>query len=186
LGVESTAHTFGVGIITDSGQILSNAKDMYKTAEGGMIPHEVGEHHKAVKDEVLKKALTEAKLEMKDINLISFSRGPGLSPSLKVGKELALQLGKEHSIPIVGVNHSMAHLTIGDLITKTKDPVYLYVSGPNTQVIAYAGERMRIFGETLDNGLGNVLDRFAREAGLGFPGGPMVEQLAKKSENLIE
>ena len=186
LGIESTAHTFGVGIITDTGEILANAKDMYKTTEGGMIPNEVGDHHRAVKDEILKKALAEAKLEMKDINLISFSRGPGLVPSLKVGKELAIELGAKYGLPVVGVNHSMAHLTIGDLLTKTKDPVYLYVSGPNTQVIAYAGGRMRIFGETLDNGLGNVLDRFAREAGLGFPGGPKIEKLAKQSENLIE
>ena len=187
LGIESTAHTFGVGIITDKGIILANAKDMYQTTSGGMIPNEVVQHHERVKEAVLHKALTDAKLTMDQIDIIAFSRGPGLTTSiLKVGKELAISLSLKHKKPIVGVNHSMAHLTIGDLITKTKDPVYLYVSGPNTQVIAYAGERMRIFGETLDNGLGNILDKFARDAGLGFPGGPKIEQLAKNSTTLVE
>ncbi|HSU73190.1 MAG TPA: KEOPS complex N(6)-L-threonylcarbamoyladenine synthase Kae1 [Candidatus Binatia bacterium] len=187
LGIESTAHTFGVGIITDTGDILANAKDMYQTKEGGMIPNDVVKHHDAVKDKVLEDAFAQSKLAWNDIQLIVFSRGPGLTSSiLKVGREFAKKLAAEHHLPLVGANHSMAHLTIGDLIAKTKDPVYLYVSGPNTQVIAYAGERMRIFGETLDNGLGNVLDRFAREAGLGFPGGPKVEELAKNSTNFIE
>lgn len=187
LGIESTAHTFGVGIITDKGEVLANARDMYRTAEGGMIPNEVAEHHKRVKEQVLQQALEQAKLTLKDVDLLSFSRGPGLTPGiLKVGKEFALKLKNDLGIPLVGVNHSMSHLTIGDLIAKTKDPVYLYVSGPNTQVIAYAGERMRIFGETLDNGLGNILDRFARDAGLGFPGGPKIEELAKQSQNYIE
>ncbi len=187
LGIESTAHTFGCGIITSKGQILANARDMYKTASGGMIPNDVARHHELVKENVLQQALTEAKLKINDINLIAFSRGPGLTPAiLKIGRDFALKLAKEHKKNLVGVNHSMAHLTIGDLICKTKDPVYLYVSGPNTQVIAYAGKRMRIFGETLDNGLGNILDKFARDAGLGFPGGPKIEQLAKKSNTLIE
>ena len=187
LGIESTAHTFGCGIITDKGVILANAKDMYQTASGGMIPNEVAKHHDSIKDKVLQDALTQAKLTLKDIDLIAFSRGPGLTPAiLKIGRDFALALSKELKKPIVGVNHSMAHLTIGDLICKSKDPVYLYVSGPNTQIIAYAGKRMRIFGETLDNGLGNILDKFARDAGLGFPGGPKVEQLAKQSQTLID
>jgi glycoprotease/Kae1 family metallohydrolase len=187
LGIESTAHTFGCGIITSKGEILANARDMYKTTSGGMIPNHVAQHHDLVKENVLQQALTEAKLTMHDINLIAFSRGPGLTPSiLKIGRDFALKLANEHKKRIIGVNHSMAHLTIGDLICKVKDPVYLYVSGPNTQVIAFAGKKMRIFGETLDNGLGNILDKFARDAGLGFPGGPKVEQLAQKSSTLIE
>ncbi len=187
LGIESTAHTFGVGIITSKGKILANARDMYKTNSGGMIPGEVVKHHEKVKQIILNQALTEAKLTMEDIDLISFSRGPGFTAGiLTVGRTFALELAEQHSLPLVGVNHSMAHLTIGDLICKAKDPVYLYVSGPNTQVIAYAGKRMRIFGETLDNGLGNILDKFARDANLGFPGGPKIEQLALKSNHFIE
>ncbi len=179
LGIESTAHTFGCGIVTFDGKVLANVKDTFTTETGGLIPSDVAKHHEKVKDEVLQNALKKANLSMKDISLISYSAAPGLPPSLLVGLKFAKELAKKHNLPLVGVNHSVCHLTIGDLICKAKDPVYLYVSGPNTQVIAFAGKRYRIFGETLDLGLGNMLDKFAREIGLGFPGGPKIEQLAK-------
>src|SRR3989338_8384470 len=89
---------------------------------------------------------------------------------------------KENNIPITGINHLCAHLEIGKLFTKAKDPVFVFVSGANTQIIAYEGKKYRVFGETLSIGLGNALDKFAREAGLGFPGGPKIEQLAKNGK----
>lgn len=186
LGIESTAHTFGVGIVTFDGKVLANVKDTFTTETGGLIPSDVAKHHERLKDEILQNALKKANLSMKDISLISYSAAPGLPPSLMVGLRFAKELAKTHNLPLVGVNHSVCHLTIGDLICKAKDPVYLYVSGPNTQVIAFAGKRYRIFGETLDLGLGNMLDKFAREIGLGFPGGPKIEQLAKLSSNYVE
>src|SRR5574341_350048 len=179
LGIESTAHTFGVGIVSFDGKIIANEKDTFTTTEGGLIPSDVAKHHEQLKDEILERALKSAKLTMKDVSLISFSASPGLPPCLLVGLKFAKELAKKHNLPLVGVNHSICHLTIGDLICKVKDPVYLYVSGPNTQVIAFAGGKYRIFGETLDVGLGNMLDKFARELGLGFPGGPKIELLAK-------
>lgn len=179
LGIESTAHTFGIGIIDDKGTILANALDMFTVEKGGMIPNKVAEHHEQVKEYILNKALEQADLKMQDIDLIAFSRSPGLSPCLKVGMEFAKSLAEKHSLPLVGVNHCISHLTIGKLLTKTKDPVYIYVSGVNTQVIALTGNKFRIFGETLDLGLGNALDKFARSADVGFPGGPIIERLAK-------
>ncbi len=179
LGIESTSHTFGVGIVSFDGEIIVNEKDTFTTETGGMIPSDLAKHHERVKDEVFKRALDKAKLSMNDISLISYSASPGMAPALLVGLKFAKELAKKHNIQLVGVNHSICHLTIGDLICKAKDPVYLYVSGPNTQVIAFAGGKYRIFGETLDLGLGNMLDKFAREIGLGFPGGPKIEQLAK-------
>lgn len=179
LGIESTAHTFGCGIVTFDGKILSNVKDTLTTEKGGLIPAEVAKHHEDVKDRILHDALKQAGISLEQISLIAYSRGPGLTPRiLGVGQKLAMALAKQLNVPLAGVNHSVAHLTIGNHVTGAKDPVYLYVSGPNTQVIAYAGKRFRIFGETLDTGLGNMLDKFARDAGLGFPGGPKVEQLA--------
>ena len=186
LGIESTAHTFGVGIVSFDGKIIANEKDTFTTTEGGLIPSDVAKHHDKLKDEILEKALKSAKLTMKDISLISYSASPGLPPCLLVGLKFAKELSKKHNIPLVGVNHSICHLTIGDLICGAKDPVYLYVSGPNTQVIAFAGGKYRIFGETLDLGLGNMLDKFAREIGLGFPGGPKIELLAKEGKNYLE
>jgi len=185
LGIEATAHTFGVGVINDKGKVLANAKDSYSTTEGGMVPSDVAKHHERVADRVIQDALTNAKLDLDDINLIAFSQGPGIAPCLLIGLNHAKKLAKQHNIPIIGVNHCVAHLTIGDLLCKSKDPVYLYVSGVNTQVIARAGSYFRIFGETVDIGLGNALDKFGRSANLGFPAGPKIEQLAKQG-NYVE
>jgi universal protein Kae1 len=180
LGIESTAHTFGIGIVSFDGKILANAKESFTTEKGGLIPNEVARHHEQIKDKVLSDALAKAGIKLEEISLVAYSRGPGLTPAiLAVGQKMAVELAKKLNVPIVGVNHSVAHLSIGNLVTGAKDPVYLYVSGPNTQVIALAGGRYRIFGETLDIGLGNLLDKFARDAGLGFPGGPKIEELAK-------
>ena len=186
LGIESTAHTFGVGIIDDKGKILANVKDSYTTDKGGIHPTEAKEHHIRVADIVIKNAFDTAKLTEKDINLISFSQGPGLPPCLVVGFEKAKELSKKLAIPLIGVNHCICHLEIGRLLTAAKDPVLLYVSGANTQIIAYEGNKYRIFGETLDQGVGNFLDSFARYIGIGFPGGPKIGELAKKGTNFIE
>jgi len=186
LGIESTAHTFGVGIADSKGKILANVKDTYTTEKGGIIPLEAAKHHEKVKDKLLQDALDEAKLELKDIDIISYSQGPGLAPCLLQGMHFAKKLSKELKKPLVPVNHCIAHLEIGRALCKCKDPVLLYVSGANTQVISYAAGRYRIFGETLDIGIGNFIDNFARHCGIGFPGGPKIAELALKSNNLIE
>ncbi|NTV24550.1 MAG: bifunctional N(6)-L-threonylcarbamoyladenine synthase/serine/threonine protein kinase [Nanoarchaeota archaeon] len=185
LGIESTAHTFGVGIVKDS-EVLANVRDLYTTEKGGLIPVKLGEHHVEVCDKVLSQALEKAKLSIKDIDIVSFSIAPGLAHSLKVGATVARTISLVHKKPLVGVNHAIAHLEIGRMLSKSNDPILLYASGANTQVIAYDGGKYRVFGETLDNGVGNFIDSFAREAGLGFPGGPKIEQLALKSKNYIE
>lgn len=181
LGIESTAHTFGAGIAKEK-KILANVYDSYHTEKGGIIPAEAAKHHEAVKDIVIDKALREADINFKDINLIAYSRGPGLAPCLLVGMRKAKELSKKLKVPLVGVNHCIAHLEIGKLLTKAHDPVLLYVSGANTQVISYAAGKYRIFGETLDMGVGNFIDAFARYAGLGFPGGPKIAELALKGK----
>ena len=184
LGIESTAHTFGIGIVS-KGKILANVRNAYTTESGGIIPFEAAKHHREISDEVLAKALVDAGITLNDIFGIAFSQGPGLSPCLKVGMEFAKKLAKELDVALIPVNHCVAHLEIGK-ITGAKDPVLLYASGANTQIIAYAGEKYRIFGETLDNGVGNFIDGFARYIGLGFPGGPKIAELAEKTKNYIE
>lgn len=183
LGIESTAHTFGVAIMEDKKEIAS-ASDTFTTEKGGMIPMEVQKHHLKFKDKLLKKVLEDSKLELKKLDLISFSKGPGLPPSLVVGKDFAVKLAKDNSLPLIGVNHICAHLEIGRMITKTKDPVFVFVSGANTQIIAHEGGRYRVFGEALSIALGNALDKFGRIIGLGFPAGPKIEELAKKGKLL--
>ncbi|MFQ5475311.1 MAG: bifunctional N(6)-L-threonylcarbamoyladenine synthase/serine/threonine protein kinase [Candidatus Nanoarchaeia archaeon] len=186
LGIESTAHTFGVGIVDDEGGILANERDVFTTEEGGMIPFEVAEHHVQVFDEVIRKALEKAEKGLKDIGLISYSQSPGLGNCLRIGAMTARSLSIHHDIPLVGVNHCIAHLEIGKLLTDAKDPVFLYASGANTQVIAFEGGKYRIFGETLDIGIGNFLDSFARHIDLGFPGGPKLYKLSLEAKNLIK
>lgn len=186
LGIESTAHTFGCGIIDDKGKILAHQKAMFTLEEGGMIPNEVADFHREHADTVIADALEEAGLDWKEIHIISFAHAPGLSPCLLVGMHKAQDLAAKHNKPLIPVNHSVAHLTIGTLLTKTKDPVYVYVSGPNTQFIALEGKKFRVFGETLDLGLGNAFDKFGREIGLGFPAGPQIEEIAKKGTKLLD
>ena len=184
LGIESTAHTFGIGIVED-GKVISNVKDPYTTKEGGIIPMDAAKHHKKVSLEVYEKALNSANLKEENIDAIAFSQAPGLAPCLIEGMNFAKNLAKKLNKPLIGVNHCVAHLEIGK-ITGAKDPVMLYASGANTQVIAYASRKYRVFGETLDIGVGNFIDNFARYIGIGFPGGPEIEKLAKNGKNYIE
>jgi N6-L-threonylcarbamoyladenine synthase len=186
LGIESTAHTFGVGIVASEGTVMANVKQSYTTGSGGIIPGEAADHHVQCCDTVIRDALSAAGLTLADIDLVAFSQGPGIGHTLRIGAMVARTLHVIHNKPVVGVNHCIAHLEIGRLLFKAKDPVLLYVSGANTQVIAYEGNRYRIFGETLDIGVGNFIDCFARELGIGFPGGPKIYEMALKGESYVE
>lgn len=185
LGIETTAHTFGCAILDEAGKILSNEKDTYTTESGGMIPMEVRSHHKECAPLVYQKALEVSGAKEEEIIAIALSNAPGLAPCLLEGMNFAKELAKRLDIGIVKVNHCIAHLEIGK-ITGAKDPVLLYASGANTQIIAFEAQRYRVFGETLDLGVGNFIDTFARHVGLGFPGGPKIEKLALDGKNLIE
>jgi N6-L-threonylcarbamoyladenine synthase len=181
LGIESTAHTLGIAI-TKGKKVLCNLKRSFTTEKGGIIPIKAANHHEEHKDELLKEALKQTNLKLTDIDFIAYSAGPGLGPCLRVGKEFVEEL----KLPFIEVNHCIAHLEVTKIVTKAKDPVLLYTSGANTQIIAYDSGKYRIFGETLDQGVGNFLDSFARYIGLGFPGGPKISKLAEKSTNYIE
>jgi len=184
LGIESTAHTFGVGVVKN-GKVLANIKRTYTTNKGGIIPLDAAKFHQKNKYEIYFEALNAAKIQESEVEVISFSQGPGLSPCLLEGMKFAKELSKKLKKPLVPVNHCIAHLEIGEL-TGAKDPVMLYTSGANTQIIAYASGKYRVFGETLDIGVGNFIDTFARYAGIGFPGGPVIQKLAEKSRDYIE
>ena len=189
LGIETTAHTFGVSLYDSSkegiARILSNTKDAYTTPKGGMIPSKVADHHVEVFDAVLRKSLSDAKTSLSDIDLVAFSQSPGLGNALRIGASVARALSLKLGKPIIGVNHCIAHLEIGRLLTEAQDPILLYASGANTQIIAYEAGKYRIFGETLDVGVGNFLDTLGRELGLGFPAGPKIEELARKGTRFI-
>ncbi|WP_232452883.1 KEOPS complex N(6)-L-threonylcarbamoyladenine synthase Kae1 [Methanopyrus sp. KOL6] len=188
VGIESTAEKLGVGVVTDDGEILANVKAQYVPPPGsGILPREAAEHHSRELPELLERALKNAGVEPEDIDLVAYSQGPGLGPCLRVGATAARTLALALEVPLAPVNHCVAHVEIGKLAARQDgldfdDPVTLYVSGGNTQVLALKAGRYRVFGETLDLPVGNMLDTFSRKVGLPHPGGPEVERLAEKGE----
>jgi len=181
LGIESTAHTVSIGI-TDGAEVLAISNRMYVPEEGGIHPREAANSHAQVIGTIMQEALASADMSMENIELAAFSQGPGLGPCLRIGATAARVLSTSLGIPLVGVNHCVAHLEVGTAVTDAQDPVLLYASGANTQVIAFSNGKYRVFGETLDVGIGNMLDKFAREQGIPFPGGPKLEKLALEGD----
>lgn len=111
-----------------------------------------------------------------------------MGPPLNICALVARTLSLLHNIPLIGVNHCIGHIEMGRLATGIKHPTVLYVSGGNTQVIAYSAHRYRIFGEALDIAVGNCLDRFARIAHISNDPAPgyNIEKLAEKGSVLID
>jgi len=172
LGIESTSHTFGVGVVEyrDSEvKILANVNKQYVPVKGGIHPREAALHHVRTAPEVLSEALKRANITLEDVDAIAVSLGPGLGPCLRVGATLARFLASYYDKPLVPVNHAVAHVEIGKFCNAFRDPVVLYVSGGNTIVAVQKNGRYRIFGETLDIPLGNLFDTFTREVGLAPP-----------------
>lgn len=190
LGIESTAHTFGVGIVEADHRgkcrVLANVRDMIQPAHGGIHPREAANHHADVAGTLLEEAFRESGVAPQKLLAVAFAQGPGLGPCLRTGATAARALSLRLGIPLIGVNHCVSHLEIGRGTTEARDPLLLYASGGNTQVIAYAKGRYRVFGETLDIGVGNLLDKFARDHGLAFPGGPKLEQAARGGRKLLD
>ena len=113
LGIESTADDFGVGVATFRGEILANVSSGYIPEKGGIHPREAARHHAEVADCVLAEALSTAGVKPGDLSLIAFAQGPGLGPCLRTGATVARALASYLSVPLVGVNHSVAHIEIG-------------------------------------------------------------------------
>jgi len=182
LGIESTAHTLGVGIVNEK-KVLANEFSVYSGK--GIHPRKAADHHADVLKNVLDSALKKSDISLKDLDLISFSQGPGIGPCLRIGATAARTLSLRLKIPIIGVNHCVSHIEIGKFATEAKDPVTLYVSGGNTQIIAYVAKKYRIFGETLDIGIGNMQDMFGRALGLKFPCGKEIDNLISKGKKYL-
>ncbi len=185
LGIEGTAHTVGVGIVDEACRVRANVWDMIKPETGGIHPREAANHHAELIVPLLVQATEAAGVGFDQVDVVAFSQGPGLGPCLRTVATAARAMALSLDVPIVGVNHCVAHLEIGRGLTGCQDPALLYVSGGNTQVIAFARGRYRVFGETLDIGIGNLLDKFGREVGLPFPAGPRLEQLALGGKKLL-
>ncbi|KAK3325306.1 putative tRNA threonylcarbamoyladenosine biosynthesis protein kae-1 [Apodospora peruviana] len=195
LGCEGSANKLGIGVIahdavTGEPTVLSNVRHTFVSPPGtGFLPKDTAAHHRSFFVRVAKQALADAGISISEIDCICYTRGPGMGgplTSVAIGaRTLSLLWG---NIPLVGVNHCVGHIEMGRAITGAQNPVVLYVSGGNTQVIAYAEQRYRIFGEALDIAVGNCLDRFARTLEISNDPAPgyNIEQLARRGQTLLD
>ncbi len=184
LGIESSAHTFGAGIV-DRGKVLANEKSMFPIGTNGMIPGKVAEFHSSNALKVVKAALDRAGTKLSEIEGISYTSGPGLGPCLQIGQLISKTLAKTLSISIAPVNHCVAHIEITRHFAKMRDPLVLYVSGGNSQILKLSEEPFRhysVLGETLDIGVGNMLDNLARRLGLNPAWGSSVAKAAERGK----
>jgi len=186
LGVESTAHTFSVSVVSSDGRILSNTKSVYMPPEGsGIHPFEASQNHLAAAPQVITDALETSGVTMGDLSAIAYAMGPGLGPCLRVGGVVARTLASSLGVPLVPVNHAVGHIELGCLLTGSKDPVVLLVSGGHTMILAYSARRWRVLGESLDLTLGQLLDQFGRHRGFASPCGRAIEEAAASSSRYL-
>lgn len=188
IGFEGSANKIGVGIVKD-GVVLANPRRTYITPAGeGFKPVDTARHHNSVILDLIEQALKESKLHSDDIDIVSFTKGPGMGAPLVATAIVARTIAQLWNKPLIPVNHCIAHIEMGRLVTGASNPTILYVSGGNTQVIAYSRGKYRIFGETIDIAIGNFLDRIARLIKLSNDPSPgyNIEQLAKKGKKLID
>ncbi|KAL7812263.1 tRNA N6-adenosine threonylcarbamoyltransferase [Trichoderma gracile] len=192
LGCEGSANKLGIGLIRHtptSTTILSNLRHTFISPPGtGFLPKDTALHHRTEFVALARRALAEAGVRPADVDCICFTQGPGMGAPLTSVAIGARTLALLWDRPLVGVNHCVGHIEMGREVTGADNPVVLYVSGGNSQVIAYAERRYRIFGETLDIAVGNCLDRFARVLSISNDPAPgyNIEQLAKKGTRLLD
>lgn len=187
LGIEGTAWNLSAAVV-DENDVIDEASHTYRPSTGGIHPREAAQHHAQHAGQVIRKLfenIADKGISSRDLDAIAFSQGPGLGACLRTVGTAARALSLSLEKPLVGVNHCLAHVEVGRWKTPAEDPVVLYVSGGNSQVLAYRNGKYRIFGETLDIGIGNALDKFARNAGLSHPGGPKVEEFAQAAASYV-
>ncbi|KOS19044.1 tRNA N6-adenosine threonylcarbamoyltransferase [Escovopsis weberi] len=203
LGCEGSANKLGIGIIlhtvhpgatpdsppTTTTTILANLRDTFVPPPGsGFLPKDTAAHHRAALVPLALRALRAARIRPAQLDCVCFTRGPGMGAPLASVAVAARALALLWRKPLVGVNHCVGHIEMGRAITGAQNPVVLYVSGGNSQVIAYAERRYRIFGETLDIAVGNCLDRFARTLRISNDPAPgyNIELMARRGSRLLD
>ncbi|MCO5561554.1 hypothetical protein L7F22_015174 [Adiantum nelumboides] len=191
LGLEGSANKLGVGVVRHnvdgSVDILSNVRHTYVTRPALAFSPRT---RPATTDDGWSQwqgGSPAGWVRVQDCSCICFTKGPGMGAPLQSVSVVARTLSLLFSLPLVGVNHCIGHIEMGRTITGASNPIVLYVSGGNTQVIAYSNQRYRIFGETLDIAVGNCLDRFARVIGLSNDPSPgqNIEREARKRSGAV-
>ena len=186
LGIEGTAWCASAAVFDGATDGVSIRSDAYQPDSGGIHPREAAEHMRSAVPDVVEAILDEVESEYGDpaevLDAVAFSRGPGLGPCLRIVGTAARALAGTLDVPLVGVNHMVAHLEIVRHRSGFESPICLNASGANAHVLGYHEGRYRVLGETMDTGVGNALDKFTRHVGWGHPGGPKVESHALEGE----
>jgi len=195
LGIEGTAWAASAALYDDAEDTVFIESDPYQPDSGGIHPREAAEHMGEAIPQVIQRVLNHA-AETADgegravdaapneygIDAVAFSRGPGLGPCLRTVGTAARAAAQSLGVPLVGVNHMVAHLEIGRHQSGFDSPVCLNASGANAHLLGFHNGRYRVLGETMDTGVGNALDKFTRHIGWSHPGGPKVEEAADDGE----
>ena len=182
LGVEGTAWAASAALYDSCDETIVIESDPYQPDSGGLHPREAAEHMSTALPEVistiLEHAVSSGNTNAIGVDAVAFSRGPGLGPCLRVVGTAARTLTQALSVPLVGVNHMIAHLEIGRHQSGFATPVCLNASGANAHLLGYHRSQYQVLGETMDTGVGNAIDKFTRHLGWDHPGGPKVEATA--------
>jgi N6-L-threonylcarbamoyladenine synthase/protein kinase Bud32 len=183
LGIEGTAWCASAALYDAETDTVLIESDPYEPDSGGIHPREAAEHMAEAIPEVIDTVLTAAEAEYGPdaIDAVAFSKGPGLGPCLRTVGTAARALAGTLDVPLVGVNHMVAHLEIGRHRSGFENPVCLNASGANAHLLGYHDGRYRVLGETMDAGVGNAIDKFTRHVGWDHPGGPKVEAAAAET-----
>jgi len=185
LGIEGTAWAASAALYDGTSGTVEIETEAYAPESGGLHPREAAEHmaeHLPVVVERVLDRVREAYGGEAAIDCVAFSRGPGLGPCLRLVGTSARALAPRLDVPLVGVNHMVAHLEIGRHLSGFDSPVCLNASGANAHLLGYRAGRYRVLGETMDTGVGNAIDKFTRHVGWSHPGGPKVERAASDGE----
>ncbi len=181
-GIEGTAWAASAAYFdSETGDVVIES-DPYLPASGGIHPREAAEHMAKAIPQVVERALSAVRSQDEKIDAVAFSRGPGLGPCLRIVASAARALAQRLDVPLIGVNHMVAHLEIGRHRSGFSNPVCLNASGANAHVLGYHDGRYQVLGETMDTGIGNALDKFARHLDWDHPGGPKIEERANGGE----
>src|SRR6056297_3998257 len=201
LGIEGTAWAASAAVfetpdpaqVTDDDHVFIET-DAYAPDSGGIHPREAAEHMGEAIPTVVETAIGHAHEraaaggtngdgdDSAPIDAVAFARGPGLGPCLRIVATAARAVAQRFDVPLVGVNHMVAHLEVGRHRSGFDNPVCLNASGANAHLLGYHDGRYRVLGETMDAGVGNAIDKFTRHLGWSHPGGPKVEARAAEGE----
>ena len=186
LGIETSCDETSCAVLRNGGKVLSNiiSSSLFRhKAFGGVVPEIASRHSLEQIDTVFKEALSEAKVKPSQLGLVAVTCGPGLIGSLLVGVTFAKSIAYSLGIPLIGVNHLDAHL-VANFIEQKEPPKYLglLVSGGHTMISFHQKGKVAVLGQTIDDAVGEAYDKVAKMMGLGFPGGPVIDKLAKKGD----